>query len=53
MPTTTRRAAQLRAAVRDFGRPHNRLVVFTAAPGSEDAERLRLLSVVGNQSFAE
>jgi transcriptional regulator with XRE-family HTH domain len=29
-----------------------RLVVFTAAPGSEDAERLQLLSVVGNQSFA-
>ncbi|MFT3863704.1 MAG: helix-turn-helix transcriptional regulator [Solirubrobacterales bacterium] len=28
------------------------LVVFTAAPGSEDAERLKLLSVVGNQSFA-
>lgn len=29
-----------------------RLVVFTAAPGSEDAERLQLLSVVGNQSFS-
>jgi transcriptional regulator with XRE-family HTH domain len=29
-----------------------RLVVFSAAPGSEDAERLKLLSVVGNQSFA-
>ena len=29
-----------------------RLVVFTAAPGSEDAERLRLLSVVRSQSFA-
>ena len=29
-----------------------RLVVFTAAPGSEDAERLQLLSVVGNQGFA-
>lgn len=28
-----------------------RLVVFTAAPGSEDAERLKLLSVVGSQSF--
>jgi transcriptional regulator with XRE-family HTH domain len=29
-----------------------RLVTFTAAPGSEDAERLKLLSVLGNQSFA-
>ncbi len=29
-----------------------RLVVFTAAPGSEDAERMQLLSVVGNQTFA-
>ncbi|HVX31819.1 MAG TPA: helix-turn-helix transcriptional regulator [Solirubrobacterales bacterium] len=29
-----------------------RLVIFTAAPGSEHAERLRLLSVVGNQRFA-
>jgi transcriptional regulator with XRE-family HTH domain len=29
-----------------------RLLVFTAAPGSEDAERLRLLAVVGNQTFA-
>jgi transcriptional regulator with XRE-family HTH domain len=29
-----------------------RLVVFTAAPGSEDAARLELLGVVGNQTFA-
>jgi transcriptional regulator with XRE-family HTH domain len=29
-----------------------RLVVFTAAPGSEDADKLRLLSVVGAQTFA-
>jgi transcriptional regulator with XRE-family HTH domain len=29
-----------------------RLVVFTAAPGSEDADRLKLLSVVGSQGFA-
>jgi transcriptional regulator with XRE-family HTH domain len=29
-----------------------RLVVFTAAPGSESAEKLQLLSVVGTQSFA-
>jgi transcriptional regulator with XRE-family HTH domain len=29
-----------------------RLVVFTAAPGSEDADRLRLLGVVGTQEFA-
>lgn len=28
------------------------LVVFTAPPGSEDAERLRLLDVVGTQTFA-
>jgi hypothetical protein len=28
-----------------------RLVVFTAAPGSEDAQRLELLSVIGSQSF--
>lgn len=28
-----------------------RLVVFTAAPGSEDAERLRLLGVVGAQAL--
>jgi transcriptional regulator with XRE-family HTH domain len=28
-----------------------RLVVFTASPGSEDAERLALLSVVGSQAF--
>jgi transcriptional regulator with XRE-family HTH domain len=29
-----------------------RLIVFTAEPGSEDAEKLKLLEVVGNQSFA-
>jgi transcriptional regulator with XRE-family HTH domain len=29
-----------------------RLVVFTAAPGSEDAEKLKLLAVVGNQTFS-
>jgi transcriptional regulator with XRE-family HTH domain len=29
-----------------------RLVVFTAAPGSEDAQRLELLSVIGSQSFS-
>jgi transcriptional regulator with XRE-family HTH domain len=29
-----------------------RLVVFTAAPGSEDAQRLQLLSVVGSQHFS-
>jgi transcriptional regulator with XRE-family HTH domain len=29
-----------------------RLIVFTAAPGSESAEKLELLSVVGTQSFA-
>jgi transcriptional regulator with XRE-family HTH domain len=29
-----------------------RLLVFTAAPGSEDAEKLKLLAVVGNQSFS-
>ena len=29
-----------------------RLVVFTASPGSEDAERLALLSVLGAQEFA-
>ena len=29
-----------------------RLVVFTAAPGSESAEKLQLLSVIGDQSFA-
>jgi MmyB-like transcription regulator ligand binding domain len=28
-----------------------RLVVFTAAPGSEDSERLALLSVIGAQTF--
>jgi transcriptional regulator with XRE-family HTH domain len=28
-----------------------RLVVFTAAPGSEDADRLGLLSVIGSQGF--
>jgi len=28
-----------------------RLVVFTATAGSEDAERLALLSVVGSQGF--
>jgi transcriptional regulator with XRE-family HTH domain len=28
-----------------------RLVVFSAAPGSEDAQRLELLSVIGSQSF--
>ncbi len=28
-----------------------KLVVFTAAPGGEDAERLRLLSVIGAQAF--
>jgi len=28
-----------------------RLVVFTASPGSEDADRLALLSVVGSQAF--
>ncbi|HEV3055852.1 MAG TPA: helix-turn-helix transcriptional regulator [Solirubrobacteraceae bacterium] len=29
-----------------------RLIVFTAAPGSEDADRLKLLAVVGSQRFA-
>jgi transcriptional regulator with XRE-family HTH domain len=29
-----------------------KLVVFTAAPGSEDADRLALLSVIGSQTFA-
>lgn len=29
-----------------------RLVVFTAAPGSADADRLKLLSVVGGEAFA-
>jgi hypothetical protein len=29
-----------------------RLVVFTAAPGSEDAKRLEMLSVIGTQ-FAQ
>ena len=29
-----------------------RLVVFTAAPGSEDAQRLELLSVIGSQDFS-
>jgi transcriptional regulator with XRE-family HTH domain len=29
-----------------------KLVVFTASPGSEDAERLALLAVVGTQAFA-
>ena len=28
-----------------------RLVVFTAAPGSEDAERLAMLAVIGTQTF--
>ena len=28
-----------------------KLVVFTATPGSEDAERLALLNVVGGQTF--
>ncbi|HEY4915512.1 MAG TPA: helix-turn-helix transcriptional regulator [Solirubrobacteraceae bacterium] len=28
-----------------------RLIVFTASPGSEDADRLALLSVVGSQAF--
>jgi hypothetical protein len=28
-----------------------RLVVFTATPGSEDAERLALLAVIGSQGF--
>jgi transcriptional regulator with XRE-family HTH domain len=29
-----------------------KLVVFTASPGSEDADRLALLSVIGSQAFA-
>jgi transcriptional regulator with XRE-family HTH domain len=29
-----------------------RMIVFTAAPGSEDAEKLKLLAVVGNQTFS-
>ena len=29
-----------------------KLVVFTATPGTEDAERLALLAVIGNESFA-
>jgi len=29
-----------------------RLLVFTATPGSEDAERLALLSVIGTRDFA-
>jgi hypothetical protein len=30
-----------------------RVVAFTAAPGSEDADKLRLLAVLGTQDFAE
>jgi hypothetical protein len=30
-----------------------RLVAFTAAPGSEDADKLRLLGVLGTQDFAQ
>jgi transcriptional regulator with XRE-family HTH domain len=30
-----------------------RLVVFTASPGSEDADRLALLAVVGSQAFSD
>src|SRR5690349_10812793 len=29
-----------------------RLVVFTATPGTDDAERLALLSIIGTQTFA-
>jgi MmyB-like transcription regulator ligand binding domain len=29
-----------------------RLLVYTATPGSEDAEKLRLLAVIGAQEFA-
>jgi transcriptional regulator with XRE-family HTH domain len=29
-----------------------RLLVFTAAPGSEDAKKLQLLAVIGNQTFS-
>ena len=29
-----------------------RIVVVTAAPGSEDAQRLELLSVLGSQEFS-
>jgi transcriptional regulator with XRE-family HTH domain len=29
-----------------------RMIVFTAAPGTEDAEKLKLLAVVGNQTFS-
>jgi hypothetical protein len=28
------------------------LLIYTATPGTESAERLRLLSVLGNQTFA-
>ena len=28
-----------------------RLVVFTAAPGTDDAARLEMLSVIGTQTF--
>ena len=28
-----------------------RLVVFTATPGTEDAERLAMLAVIGTQTF--
>jgi hypothetical protein len=31
---------------------HERLVVFTASPGTEDAERLALLRVIGTETFA-
>jgi hypothetical protein len=30
-----------------------RVVAFTAAPGSEDADKLRLLGVLGTQDFAQ
>jgi hypothetical protein len=33
--------------------PTEQLVVFTARPGSEDAERLRLLAVIGHQGFPD
>ena len=29
------------------------LLVYTATPGTEDADKLRLLSVIGDQRFGE
>jgi hypothetical protein len=51
--STRRSAAELECQTLIAESESQILVVYTATPGTESAERLRLLGVVGGQEFAD